>query len=98
MANKPNVTKAFLQIKVHEDDQDVHRFVWQLKTEKFLRVPSGNSSSSFLLNATIGYHLSQYQLSIPVMELQDNLYVDDWISGTDHYEYAVLLYNQANVI
>ena len=63
-----DITKAFLQVRVHEDDQDVHRFLWkvrdQVRTMKFLRVPFGNSSSPFLLNATIQYHLSKYPDSL----------------------------------
>ena len=80
-------TKAFLQISVNPLDRDMHRFVWNfqnsLRTMRFTRVPFGNKSSPFLLNATIKHHLSSYPDSFAVEELKENLYVDDWLSGAD---------------
>ncbi|XP_071961249.1 uncharacterized protein [Antedon mediterranea] len=97
-----DITKAFLQIKVHKDDQNVHRFLWKredkIRTMKFLRVPFGNASSPFLLNATIRHHLTKYPSCLPITELQDNLYVDDWLTGADYYEDALLLFQQAKEI
>ena len=82
-----DITKAFLQIKVRREDRDVHRFLWEqngtVRVMRFIRVPFGNKSSPFLLNATIQHHLASF-LSIPVVqELKENFYVDDWISGAD---------------
>ena len=82
-----DITKAFLQLKLNEKDQDVHRFYWDdgnsIRLMKFLRVPFGNRSSPFLLNATIKTHLAKYPASIARQELDDNLYVDDWCTGQD---------------
>ena len=82
-----DITKAFLQIKVDKDDQDVHRFIWDVNGHRrfmrFDRVVFGNSSSPFLLNATIKHHLSSFDDSRVVTELRDNMYVDDWLSGGD---------------
>ena len=82
-----DITKAFLQISVRKEDRDVHRFLWNkegvVRTMRFTRVPFGNRSSPFLLNATIKYHLSSFPESRTVQELQDNLYVDNWLSGAD---------------
>ena len=80
-------TKAFLHIKVRREDRDVHRFLWgpngTVRVVRFIRVPFGNKSSLFLLNATIQHHLASFP-SIPVVqELKENFYVDDWISGAD---------------
>ena len=56
-------------IEVDERDQDVLRFVWVDDVTKedpnlyvywFTRVVFGVSSSSFLLNATLKYHLEQF--------------------------------------
>lgn len=85
-----DISKAFLQISVREEDRDVHRFLWQdgdkVRTMRFLRVPFGNKSSPFLLNATIKHHLQQFSNSEVVQELKENLYVDDWLSGADSIE------------
>ena len=85
-----DIQKAFLQIAVHRDDCDVHRFLWdcdgQVKVMRFRRVPFGNCSSPFLLNATVQHHLSLFPASSTVTELQQNLYVDDFLSGCDFVE------------
>ena len=57
-----DVEKAFLQISVRPGDRDVHRFLWNLDGEvrhmRFRRVPFGNCSSPFMLNATVKHHLA----------------------------------------
>ena len=87
VALSADVTKAFLQIGIHREDRDVHRFLWndrgKIRVMRFLRVPFGNKSSPFLLNATVKHHLSKFPQSRVVQELLDNLYVDDWLSGCD---------------
>jgi len=87
IALSADITKAFLQIGVNRADQDVHRFLWNrngnIRIMKFLRVPFGNKSSPFLLNATIRHHLATYPDSRPIEELSENLYVDDLLTGAD---------------
>ena len=51
-----------------------------------LRVPFGNKSSPFLLNATIKHHLKSFSYSEVIQELNENLYVDDWLSDADSIE------------
>ncbi|XP_064638279.1 uncharacterized protein LOC135494296 [Lineus longissimus] len=84
---KVGISKAFLQVGVLGKDQDLHRFLWNyggsVRVMRFRRVPFGNTCSSFLLIATIKYHLSQYPESKAVEELRENTYVDDFISGAD---------------
>ncbi|XP_068208316.1 uncharacterized protein [Palaemon carinicauda] len=97
-----NITKAFLQIKVRREDQDVHRFLWNcdgtVRIMRFVRVPFGNKSSPFLLNATIKTHLKNYPHSKVVNELYNNLYVDDWLSGADSDAEACVEFNEASKI
>ena len=98
-----DVTKAFLQILVHPDDRDVHRFLWKdgdgvVRHLRFRRLPFGNKSSPFLLNATIKHHLNQFESSNTVTELSENLYVDDFLTGADSEEEACSLINEANQI
>ena len=82
-----DVTKAFLQILVHPEDRDVHRFLREengvIKTYRFCRLPFGNRSSPFVFNATVKYHLSQFEQSKVISELNENLYVDNWMTGGD---------------
>ena len=104
-----DVEKAFLMIAVDERDRDVLRFVWvddvtkeepELRTYRFTRVVFGVSSSPFLLNATVRYHLEQFLDSheAAVRRLLQSTYVDDIISGADSDEEAFELYTQAKSI
>ena len=97
-----DIQKAFLQIRVRREDQDVHRFFWmdqdKVRIMRFDRGPFGNKSSPFLLNATIQWHLSQYPTSPVVYELRESMYVDDWLSGADDEKDACHMFAEANTI
>ncbi|KAJ8027606.1 hypothetical protein HOLleu_32800 [Holothuria leucospilota] len=97
-----DITKAFLQIKVRKQDQDVHRFLWthegETRVMRFVRVPFGNKSSPFLLNATIKYHLSNYPPSAAKTELEENLYCDDLLTGTDTAKEGYALFKDCDQI
>ena len=98
-----DVKKAFLQIKLKEHYQDVHRFLLrkagELRTMRFSRVAFGVNCSPFLLSATIRHHLLKYLPALPaVRELQENLYVDDFLSGADTEAEAKRLYQDADQI
>ena len=70
-----DVTKAFLQVQVCREDQDVHRFLWDdqgiVPVMQFVRVPFGNKGSLFLLNVTVKHHLSKFPASRVVEELSE---------------------------
>lgn len=97
-----DIQKAFLQIKLHEEDQDVHRFLWMvddhIRTMRFDRVCFGNACSPFLLNITIRHHLEKFCASHTLSELQKNLYVDDWITGADTDNEILNMMTQADKI
>ena len=85
-----DIEKAFLQLEVAEADRDFLRFLWYDKNGKlvvyrFTRVPFGLRCSSFLLNATLRYHMQKRCLEIndPYLFelLNKSQYVDDWIIG-----------------
>lgn len=72
-------------------------FLWvkngQPWTLQFRCVTFGVNCSTFPLNTTIKHHLRKYEKSHVVEELKTNLYVDDWLSGTDS-ETEVLAMNE----
>ena len=94
-----DVRKAFLQIEMRSEDQDVQRFLWlqdnKIRVMKFTRVTFGVKCSPFLLSGTILHHLSLCPPSFVIKELQDNLYVDDFLSGADTKEDVGWLYDEA---
>ena len=77
-------------IELNKSDCDVPRFLWngngQVQTIRFNRVTFVKASSPFLLNATIRYHLSQFESTETTKEMRTNLYVDDWLTGSDSEE------------
>ena len=56
-----------------------------VKEYRWTRVPFGLTSSPLILRAVILKHLKKYEDIFPetVNQLRDQLYVDDWIGGTD---------------
>ncbi len=93
-------------IAVDDGDRDVLRFLWvdniqdkepMLRVFRFTRVVFGVSSSPFLLNATIKFHLERYMTSDKdtVQKLLRSTYVDDIITGANTEEAAFDLYTRA---
>ena len=97
-----DITKAFLQISMKQEDRDVHRFLLKGKNSirfmRFLRVPFGNTASPFLLNATIKYHLQKYPHTEVVNELEEDMYVDNWLSGADSVNEACAKFNESREV
>ncbi|XP_068235740.1 uncharacterized protein [Palaemon carinicauda] len=85
-----DVVKAFLQINVHSQDKNVHRFLMPgkdgVRHMRFNRVVFGNTSSPFLLNVVVKHHLSNYSECEAVQDLKRDMYVDNWFSGADTVE------------
>ena len=84
-----DIQKAFLQVRVRENERDALRFYWrseedsQLETLRFTRVLFGLAPSQFLLAGVIEQHLNSWEERYPniVAELRKSLYVDDLLTG-----------------
>ena len=104
-----DLEKAFLMVSIEDADRDVLRFIWvddfskespELRIYRFTRVVFGVSSSPFLLNATIRFHLekSLETHESVVRQLLYSTYVDDIIAGGQTEEEAFNLYTQSKEI
>ena len=93
-----DIEKAYHQIEVDEAERDYLRFLWyddngELVVYRFTRVPFGLTSSAFLLNATLRYHMEtkcrEEGNSDLLALLGKSHYVDDWIVGAKTPEEAL---------
>ena len=102
IALSSDISKAFLQINVNKFDRDVHRFFLDsdegLRHMRFVRLPFGNTASPWLLNATIKYHLNLYQSNDVIKSLQNDMFVDNWLSGAETIDEAYERYCSAKSI
>ena len=101
-----DLKKAFLQVRIKEEDRDSLRFHWQptetreLQTLRFTRALFGLTCSPFLLGGVIEHHLSTWEDRRPeeVSELRKSMYVDDLVSGGKTVEEAKKLKTNATEI
>ena len=86
-----DIKKAFLQVGLQETERDVTRFLWlkdlnipqtenNLQILRFTRVPFGVISNSFLLGATILYHLKKKETEV-AKKIERDIYIDNVITG-----------------
>ena len=93
-----DIRQAFLNIAVSEEHRDFLRFLWQENQDliiyRFLRVLFGLTSSPFLLNGTVQYHMEPYRTENPELteKFLRNLYVDDSINGVKSVKEGVEFY------
>ena len=84
-----DLKKAFLQIRIMEEERDSLRFHWrhpntsQTQVYRFTRALFGLTCSPFLLGGVINQHLDSWKDRYPelVQELREGLYVDDLTIG-----------------
>ena len=90
-----DVKKAFLQIRVKEEDRDAQRILWYNNLEdrniveyRLTRVIFGAGPNPYILGATLQKHVSQYKDTHPetAMALLQDTYVDDIQYGGDSEE------------
>ncbi|GFV70273.1 DUF1758 domain-containing protein [Trichonephila clavipes] len=90
-----DVKQAFLQIRLRTEDRNVLRFLWwenvecsKIRIYRHCRVVFGVSSSTFLLNATISYHLEQEKFQTEsfrntIGHLKEKFYVDNLVTSVN---------------
>ena len=103
-----DIEKAFLQVALNPQDRDVTRFLWlkdinrcatkdNIQTYRFTRLPFGIISSPFLLSGTISHHL-ELDASDTAIQVKDDIYVDNLITGADNEKDALELYQNCKKI
>lgn len=99
-----DIKQAFLNVGINPEHKDFVRFLWydvdcpddvKLVIYRFLRVVFGITSSPFLLNGTIRYHLNKFDDNKFIDRFLEDLYVDDTISGCNANEEGMLFYDKA---
>jgi len=102
-----DISKAFLQVGIREEDRDYTRFLWlqdpedpsngKVNTYRFKRVLFGATSSPFLLQATIRYHFENYQpqFGVDTPSLIRNLYVDNLHGGASSEPDLLAFYKES---
>ena len=91
-----DIEKAFLMVKLHEDDRDATRFLWPINPTdlnspcqvfRFKVVLFGATCSQFLLNATILHHMSTVELHPDTCrDIKNGLYIDNLQHTADSEE------------
>ena len=90
MALTGDMQKAFLQVRIREEERDALRFFWlkdldsgEVQILRFTRALFGLAPSPFLLGGVVEQHLESWNDSLndSVAEILRSLYVDDLISG-----------------
>ena len=89
-----DLKKAFLQVRIKEEERDSLRFHWRppnsSKTSvlRFTRALFGMTCSPFLLGGVINQHLDTWENQHPelIKEIRDGLYVDDLMTGGETVE------------
>ena len=87
-----DIEKAFLQIRIRENERDFLRFHWSekanydiIKIYRFTRLFFGLNQSSFLLEGTLKIHFENYIRIFHELigREKDDMYVDDLVAGRE---------------
>ncbi|XP_054723453.1 uncharacterized protein LOC129233452 [Uloborus diversus] len=102
-----DIKQAFLQLSLASKDRDYLRFLWwedkehtKMKFYRHCRVVFGVSSSPFLLNATIKFHLESQEFQSIVLQntinrMKEGFYVDNLVTSVNTSEELEQLKSQA---
>ena len=101
-----DIEKAFMRIKINEEDRNYVHFLWfedgdpdkLVKVYHYTSVFFGGTSFPFILNSTILHHLSKYEkgqdpvVQFVVHDLEEKLYLDNVLTGADDENTAIQYY------
>ena len=103
-----DIEKAFLQISVRQEDRDALRFFWfnvndptaagdsrNLLEYRWTRLPFGLTSSPFLLQAVVRYHLERFKNQEVCQSISENIYVDDVVLSVNDENKAAYVKTEA---
>ncbi|EYC14861.1 hypothetical protein Y032_0039g49 [Ancylostoma ceylanicum] len=104
-----DVEKAFLQIRLQQNQRDATRFLWlrnpylpptpdNIRIFRFTRVPFGITASPFLLAASIIYYLHQEPSKPLNKEIEKNTYVDNVLLGASSERKAIKKYHSSKTL
>lgn len=105
-----DVEKAFLQVRLHEEDRNATRCLWvkditkpptedNILVYRFTRVTFGINASPFLLSATIRFHLNTHTEDPALVdEIDANLYVDNLFVSAESTSEALEKYKATKKI
>ena len=85
-----DIRKMFHQIMIAEDQRDLHRFLAFGKTYRFMSLVMGEKSSPFCAMAVCLLEATKKSDKLPLAYevIEENLYMDDPISGSEEWEEA----------
>ena len=101
-----DIEKAFLHVKLADQDRDFTRFLWLTNPidpespfviYRFRAVLFGSVSSPFMLSATLDHHLNLYNSPV-ARDMKSNLYVDNIISGCQSEQHILHYYAESRAI
>jgi len=99
-----DISKAFLRVGLQESDRNFTRFLWpenphdpssSILTYRFKSVLFGATSSPFLLQATMDFHLRKSTSPLRD-EIAQNFYVDNFQGTTSDQDTLFQIYREAN--
>ena len=102
-----DIRKAFLQIRINEQDRDAQRILWydnlkdrNIMEYRFTRVIFGAGPSPYILGATLQKHVLEYKEGYPetANAILKDTYVDDIQYGGDSFEELTRFKDQATEI
>ena len=97
-----DVSKMYRAIELAPADKDLHRFVWRSSSSaplldyRMTRVIFGVSASSFVANMSLKQNALDHEQEFPLASkvVQESVYVDDCLTGSDDVNGAISLYHQ----
>ena len=97
-----DIQRAFLHIKLREEDRPFVRFLWykdndptkEICVYTYTTIVFGHTSSPMSLGAVLSHHLEKFSSPVAV-DISDKLYVDNLLSGVENESEAVSYFHEA---